>query len=379
MAKKGKEAGEGKVVSHVLGWAREDAGYSPEEIAASLKVPVDRLLGWESGEPMPMGMLERLAARYKRPFVFFLLSKPPAPSPTLPDFRSAAGEPRSPALIKAQREAMARREVFVRLVDELGLQKEEWTLRFGLDDDPEKAGAKLRHYLGVPPETRWRKADVARKEWQDAGERRGVLVFHASKIGPISEVRGLSIMATPYPVVILNGKDFDQGRSFTLLHEYTHLALRSGGVCNLAGGRREEAFCNAVAASALMPRDELLALDVVTDHRKGAPWSDSEVAEVAGAFAVSSEAALLRLVKLKLADGKQYGAWRERYEHEVEHKHDGEESGGGNSILTFRRNVGTKFLRVMKSGVDEGVITLHSASQAAGVGAPTFEKMLGAG
>ena len=228
---------------------------------------------------------------------------------------------------------------------------------------------------GTPNGATWSTADAARKAWQEAAERNGVLVFHFSRLGDIREVRGVSLFELPYPVVILNGADLDEGRSFTLLHECAHLALRSGAVCDLHGSKREEVFCNAVAACALMPRAEVLALSVVGAHRSGTRWLDAEVREIANRFRVSSEAALRRLLELGLAARGEYGAWREKYAVHVEKAHDS--GSGGNAIYTIRRNVGAKFLRVVKSGVDEGFISLHSASQAVGVGAPTFDKLTG--
>ena len=59
--------------------------------------------------------------------------------------------------------------------------------------------------------------------------------------------------------------DANAGRVFTLLHEFTHLLLRQGGVCDLVQtaentpDSRLEAFCNAVAGAALVPVRALLA------------------------------------------------------------------------------------------------------------------------
>ena len=58
------------------------------------------------------------------------------------------------------------------------------------------------------------------------------------------------------PVILINGKDRGNGRVFTLLHEFCHLALRQSGVSNMGGDRNDaphpdvEKFCNAVAAAA---------------------------------------------------------------------------------------------------------------------------------
>jgi Zn-dependent peptidase ImmA (M78 family) len=61
-------------------------------------------------------------------------------------------------------------------------------------------------------------------------------------------------------VVALNTRDAPQARTFTLLHELAHIALRTGeALCDLTeqtpADARVEVFCNHVAGAALQPRD----------------------------------------------------------------------------------------------------------------------------
>jgi Zn-dependent peptidase ImmA (M78 family) len=78
---------------------------------------------------------------------------------------------------------------------------------------------------------------------------------------------------------MVNGADAPRGHLFTLLHEYAHLLLHTGGLCDLitdtaatTADRALEARCKAIAAAILMPADAVLARpDVVS--RRNAPDS----------------------------------------------------------------------------------------------------------
>jgi Zn-dependent peptidase ImmA (M78 family) len=124
---------------------------------------------------------------------------------------------------------------------------------------------------------------------------------------PVQEMRGFSIAEWPYPVIALNGGDAPRGRLFTLLHELAHLAVSSGGLCDLhqARGhaeRREdgmERYCNEVAAAALMPSGTFLADRAVKTADRAHRWGLDELHEVSRRFGPSPEAVLLRLVALE--------------------------------------------------------------------------------
>jgi Zn-dependent peptidase ImmA (M78 family) len=359
------------IVSRVLRWAREDAGFPPEAAANAVDVEVSRLEGWEAGGAIPISKLTKLARTYRRPFAFFLLREPPAPRDHIPDFRAHKGE-MSPVLIRHQREALQRRSVFVELSEGLGLPLKDWAFQIAKNDQPEEAGVRLRSFLGIAPAQRWPSAAKARKAWQAAIEERGALVFHGSSMGDVESFRGLSIAQSTVPLIVLNGADAEHGRIFTLLHEAAHLSRRSGGVCDLSNAP-EETLCNAIAACALMPRDEFMKVQAVTKHPKGQTWEREEIAEISARFRVSGEAVVRRLVVLGLAKDREYVEWHNHYAQDVKDKKP--EGGGGNPIATFRRNMGPTFLRVLSGAVGEGLTTLHSASQATGVSASTFLKM----
>ena len=63
-------------------------------------------------------------------------------------------------------------------------------------------------------------------------ERVGVLVFQTGGVS-LDEMRGFSISAEPFPVIVVNAKDSPRGRVFTLIHEFAHILTNRGGLCDL--------------------------------------------------------------------------------------------------------------------------------------------------
>jgi transcriptional regulator with XRE-family HTH domain len=139
-----------------LAWARSSAGLSIEEAAHSLQTKAEKVRAWEEGEEHPsMAQLRRMAAAYKRLLSDFYLPKPPKDDPRPHDFRRLPGEVAfhySRALRYQLRLARRRRELALDLAAELETEVPALTARLDVNDDPERAGAKLRRLLGVTVE-----------------------------------------------------------------------------------------------------------------------------------------------------------------------------------------------------------------------------------
>jgi Zn-dependent peptidase ImmA (M78 family) len=188
-------------------------------------------------------------------------------------------------------------------------------------DDPEEAGARLRQSLGVTAELQasWSSHYDALNGWRAACEALGALVFQATRVDPI-EMSGFSVSQCPLPVIVLNIRDVEQRRVFTLLHEAVHLATRRGGLCDLdeRPGRgieeqRLEVFCNHVAGAALVPLDVLRRNDLVGTQRDPRDWPDAEIVALARSLKVSREVIVRRLLVAGLATPEFYTAKREEF------------------------------------------------------------------
>jgi Zn-dependent peptidase ImmA (M78 family) len=117
-------------------------------------------------------------------------------------------------------------------------------------------------------------------------------------------MRGFSISKRPYPVIVLNSKDSPNGKIFTLIHEFIHLLLDNGGICDLddhddgSENQKTEFFCNMTAGAILVPQESLLGDRIVYVADKRKDWPDEELEALADKYSVSPEVILRRLLIL---------------------------------------------------------------------------------
>ena len=348
----------------VLLWARESISLSVDEAARRIGVSPEILDRWESGELAPtIAQLRTAADKYKRPLAVLLLSSPPTDFDAMRDFRRQALStvPWSPELHGEFRRALAQREVFLELAEDVpdSLPESVRPPQIRTTDDPEVAGELLREYLevGLATQLGWRDQFQALNGWIASIEARGMIVIHTRAIA-VSEMRAFSIGEWPYPVIALNGSDFPRARTFSLLHELAHLALNIGGLCDLheqqsrqrpAEGDRLEHFCNQVAAAALLPRKALLEEPAVSRATVSYNWTLDDLRDLARRYHTSSEAFLLRLISLDKAEWATY--WRRKDELQAEYdsaierrrERQREGKGGANYYRTKARDIGHSY------------------------------------
>jgi Zn-dependent peptidase ImmA (M78 family) len=236
----------------------------------------------------------------------------------VPDFRLLPeGQiPYSPALLYEIRRSFERRTIALEILSEFGEEPPAVPM------EPRNLSAdglarKIRDALQISLEDQfgWREHYTALRSWTSAVERIGILVFHVSNV-EVSEMRGFSISEYPLPVIGLNGKDSPRGRVFTLLHELAHIMLREGGICDLREGELEqarplEAYCNQVAAEALVPGSALLRERTVVENGPDPIWTNEQLRYLANRFMVSQEVLLRRLLTLGRTTGAFY-RWKRR-------------------------------------------------------------------
>lgn len=290
----------------VLVWARETAGMSVDVASTKAAIKPNQLSAWEEGTARPtIPQLRKLAQVYRRPLAAFYLPEAPERFEVMHDFRRFSSDHasvgNSPKLAFEIRRAYDRREWALDLFEQLDEPIQAFTPSASMEDDVEAVASSLRQLLAVSVEIQssWRNDTEAFKGWRSLLEKSGALILQATTL-ELKEARGFSISMPTLPVIVVNIKDSPRGRIFTLLHEATHLMLHEGGICDLHDDD-VEAFCNKVAGAALFPRDALLSSATVRAHRRGdLVWTDTELREISRQFGGSREAALVRLLTLKL-------------------------------------------------------------------------------
>lgn len=316
----------------ILIWARNTAGFNIETAAKKIGTTPDRLREWEEGSSYPsVKQLRKLAKAYMRPVGLFFLPELPEDPEEINDFRIMADVldgKLSSALRFELRLAWERRDKAIELLQDLGDEFQGLHYSASLHDNADHVAKELRKQLQIPidEQYKWRYKREAFNAWRIAIERLGVLVFqtgiYRNLIVDPMEARGFSISEQPFPVIVVNGKDHPTAKCFTLIHEMTHVLLHNGGLCDLHNPfsvttpeDTVEVFCNRVAGSLLVPKEQLLNNPIVKNHGRKPEWNDEELGELARVFWVSWEVILRRLLILNKTTRDYYQHWRtERYD-----------------------------------------------------------------
>jgi Zn-dependent peptidase ImmA (M78 family)/transcriptional regulator with XRE-family HTH domain len=370
------------VTAAVLRWARETIGVSLEDAGRRAGVPAERVAAWEAGESEPtVAKLRALAKLYQRPLAIFFLPEPPKAFDAMRDFRKLPGQVDhtwSRALHKVYRRAIEQQEIAAELAEVEGETLSSRVPALDPRTSPEVAGAIARAALGVSlsQQFSWRQPDEAFAGWLEAVEDLGVFVLRTSGVS-MAEMRGFSVSGGAVPVIVVNALDWPRGQVFTLLHEFVHLMIREGGLCDLlepdsGATRRVETWCNAAAGAILMPRDSFLDNEVVGPAGER-EWDDEVLAQLSRRYGASQEAVLRRLVTLRRASWEFYLAKRADYlaaydeERQEQRARRREKSGGPPPHRMAIRDRGRPYVRLVLDAYQRDVISPSSLSNLLGL------------
>jgi Zn-dependent peptidase ImmA (M78 family) len=366
------------VTPQILTWARNSAGFTVAEAAEKAHVKVAKLERWEHGEDQPtIRQLRELGRIYRRHIAIFYLPEPPRDFQPLRDYRRFPGRvpPRlSPELIFEVREAHDRRETMIELAKDLQLRPPEFPLSIGSGDDPERAGLRIRDFLGARYEEQGRGSqEQSLHYWRVLLEKQNLLVFQTTMIDR-DEIRGFSISEIPFPVIVANRKDFPRPRIFTLLHELAHIALHRGGLCDMDDetGRapedqRVEVFCNHVAGAAFVPQDRLLIEPIVRSHPKSPVWTDDEIKALARIYGSSREVLLRRLLHFGMTTQDFYRRKRAQYQAEYLAIIGRRKAGFLPPAPDLVSAAGKPFVRLVLEALGQGVLSIGRTSDYLGI------------
>lgn len=342
------------VTQSVLAWALQRADRSYEETVK--KFP--KFGDWMSGDALPsLRELEKFASFTHVSLGALIMPEPPDESLPIADMRTRGSkviERPSGNLLDTIDRYQQFQDWYHDYAREQGAQKLPFLGSVSTQDNPHMVAHRVRELLlldqitATTPE-QWRR-DIVK-----ALEEVGVLVMMSGIVGnnthrPLStdEFRGFSLYDVLAPLIFVNLAGESYGaQNFTLVHEFAHLlaghSALSGGD-HLLGGTSEEAWCNRVAALALLPDDALAAFDAAQSLQ------DYRVA--ARRFGVSAEVALHRLYGARRIDEERYGALLEavRADYGSEKRH----TGGGNYYNTLTTRLGRPLATAIVTSTLEG-------------------------
>jgi Zn-dependent peptidase ImmA (M78 family) len=370
------------VEADLLHWACERAG---EVDADELSRRFPKLSEWEAGTAQPtLNQLEAFARAAHVPVGYLFLPQPPDERLPLPDFRTHEGRRLrrpSPNLLDMIYACQERQDWY----REFSLASRRPEANFvgsaALDQRPEDVAAAMSSRLQFDLAAR-----AACRTWEEAlrlftahAENAGVLLMvsgivlsNTHRPLDIGEFRGFALADRRAPLVFINGADTKSGQMFTLAHELAHLwlgasALSDAGVEPLGRHRREEVWCNAIAAELLVP---LAALR--PSLRPNEP-PDSAMKRLTRQFKVSTLVMLRRLFDAGAVRGDVFRqAWGQERQR-LRALAGARGAGGGDFYRTTLSRVGRRFARALAESTLEGQTLYRDAFRMLGVAkAETF-------
>jgi Zn-dependent peptidase ImmA (M78 family) len=325
--------------------------------------------------------LRTLAYYFKRPLEVFYLDKVPD-TKKVPDFRSG------PATVELTRIALDHlryikdmKNTITELSEIVGIKPTlDYTNLFTIQDDPEAVGTRIRNYFKFNGKEYYALKDDSQafKYWREKIEPKFIYMFQFGKVDP-TIVRGFVYAEKPFPVIAVNQNDAMSARTFTLLHEFSHVVLESTGICDpfspaAPGQNKIERFCQKIAAATLMEKDQL-----ISDFKgiTGAISIDT-VTQLAKKHKASTSAMLIRLNELDLVNNSEYAKLETEYHDLItKTKLAKKKTQGGNFFSNYMMKMSPSYLRVVFSALDQGFIDYYKALQYLDVRLENLDKIRG--
>lgn len=350
----------------------ESSGMDHAAIAQNLGVGKPRVDGWVSTGVIEYSKVKALAECVKMSENVFL-STIPLESEDLPDYRMMNNVPGN---LAADDRPVVRRVRYMQsvareMMDGQGIAAEpKIPPGISVADSADKTARSERSRLAVTGPPDGPIGGLSRSIYGNlrrAIEGLNILTFQY----PLDTegVRGMSLTGSDPCIILVNSKEVCQARAFTLLHEYGHILLRRGGICDEHGSARPnsdkgraEAWCNRFAASFLMPEAGFTSEREKLAEILGGPLEI--VSKLAKKFKVSRYAAAVRAADLAGASSKaayggaldaiagQHSRGQDSKDGEAEKK-----KGGPQYLDVLVSQSGEKFVRLAVSSYKKKVIT----------------------
>lgn len=270
------------VNNEILIWARETSGLELEQAAKKLQIKdsakksaIAKLLAYESGEQLPTrAMLIRMANQYRRPLLTFYMQAPPSKGDRGEDFRTLpeSFDPTENAQVDALIRDIRARQSLLKdtLIDEDEAIEHPFVGSMNTSKEVSVVSNAIIEALGFSSNDyrRLNKPEEAFKYLRTLTEELGIFVILAGNLGShhsnidINIFRGFVIADKIAPFIVINDQDSKTAWCFTLLHELTHLWLGQTGVSGAYDESRLEQFCNDVAAEILLPKKDLIQINI---------------------------------------------------------------------------------------------------------------------
>lgn len=371
----------------ILKWARTTAGLSLADAAKGIlndaygKTGAQRLAELEAGDEEPSRtILNKMAKKYNRPVIAFYLKEPPEPSDRGEDFRTLS-QPVDD-LLDANLDALLRKvKASQEIVRDLLEDEESEPLKFigsaTIAQKPEQVANDIVATIGfdIKQFRAYRQVSEAFAYLRDKAQDAGIFVILAQNLGsyhtniPLEIFRGFVIADEIAPFIVINDSDAVSARSFTLLHELTHLWLGTTGISGDIRTQSDnviEMFCNKVAALILLAQEEIDELQNIQS------MDFNGTVEIISQFAQERNISRSMVAYKLLLDEKIthpiwqrlsnrfYEDWRESVQNRK--AKEGRTAGGPSYYVVRRNKLGRELTGLANRAMSSGLLTPTKAS-----------------
>lgn len=364
------------VQPHMLEWALQRSGKRPEDLN---KFPVKE---WLEGRRQPtVTQLEGFAEKVHVPFGYLFLPEPPKEDLPISDFRTVESRRiRQPSLnlldtVYNYQECQSWYHEFAKAggYDSVGFVGTATT-----EMAHEEAAKSIREALGfhVADRDQYTRLEDVLRFFIGRAEKIGVLVMINGVVGcnpwralNVKEFRGFVLTDDITPLIFINGKDSKHAQIFTLAHELAHLWLGESGISDATAqplafstSKKEEVWCNQVAAELLVPLDEL------REHLRGDEPIDETVKRLKRHFKVSGFVILRRLLDVKRLTHMAFdAAWDEESERVDQEMTRKKRRPGGDFYNNMGARMSKPFIRALVGSALEGKTLYRDAFRMLGI------------
>jgi Zn-dependent peptidase ImmA (M78 family)/transcriptional regulator with XRE-family HTH domain len=383
----------------IMRWARKTAGLNADDAASKLGIQdarglsaAQRLDDIESGVTEPSRpQLLNMSKQYRRPLITFYMAKKPVTADTGQDFRTlpealdVMDDARASTLL---RDVHARQGIIKSVLEEA---EEAFGLPFvgscNIEDGVRKVAESIATLLDFDREE-YREQKTTKKSFEllrNKAEAAGVFVLLIGDLGnhhtaiPVDVFRGFAIADNVAPFVVINDKDAESARSFTLLHELAHILLGETGMSNAFGERKIEKFCNDVASDVLTAGVEFSSLGISNDT------DFEESVDIIGQFARALKVSSSMIAyKLMLEGHINQATWkrlrnkfRELWlETKKGQKTKRKKNEGPSYYVVRRHRMGNALMALSNRMMQAGMLTTTKAAKVLGVKPSSVQRLL---
>lgn len=302
-----------QINNQVLVWARESLAITRNQAAEKTGISSKRISQIEDeGKQPTIFELKEFSKVYKRTIATLLLSEAPKEK-SLPKDRRTVDSKEIGSFhektIMAIRKARALAKSYIELQTEFGFLMPKLSFNATIGENPKSIANKIREALNLNEIREITNINFALEAYIEKIESLGITVFQLSLTQ--DNLRGFSITDDSVPIIgIKRGGEAPSSKIFTLFHEFGHILLNEGGLCDLneMNNIEIEKWCNAFAAEILIPTSDLLQMETVIDYiNKGEKiWSKIDLVKVGNYFHVGPLSILRSLLENNLTTSNFY-------------------------------------------------------------------------